>query len=82
MLHILSEKKRRNFYEQHLGKTQEVLFEADSKEGIMNGFTRNYIKVSAKYDPVLVNELRKVKLTDINQEGDVNIIEVEEVLVH
>ena len=82
MLHILSEKKRRYFYEEHLNKTQEVLFEADSKEGIMNGFTRNYIKVSAKYDPVLVNELRLVKLTEINDEGDVNIIEAEEVLSH
>ncbi|SMO77817.1 tRNA (N(6)-L-threonylcarbamoyladenosine(37)-C(2))-methylthiotransferase MtaB [Solitalea koreensis] len=82
MLHILSEKKRRYFYEQHLNKNQEVLFEADSKEGIMNGFTRNYIKVSAKYDPVLVNELRQVKLTEINDEGDVNITEAEEVLSH
>lgn len=78
MLSILSEKKRRHFYEQQLNKEAMVLFEADSKEGYMHGFTRNYVKVKAKYDPVLVNELKRVKLVDIANDGDVNIAEVEE----
>ncbi len=78
MLTILSEKKRRHFYEQQLNKEAEVLFEADSKEGYMHGFTRNYVKVKAKYDPLLVNELKLVKLVNIANDGDVNIDEVEE----
>ncbi|POY37405.1 tRNA (N(6)-L-threonylcarbamoyladenosine(37)-C(2))-methylthiotransferase MtaB [Solitalea longa] len=82
MLHILSEKKRRFFYEQNLSKNYQVLFEADCKDGIMHGFTRNYIKVSVKYDPVLVNELKDVQLVSINNEGDVDIKEAEEILVH
>ncbi|MND82071.1 Threonylcarbamoyladenosine tRNA methylthiotransferase MtaB [compost metagenome] len=82
MLHILSEKKRRYFYEQNLNKNFQVLFEADSKEGKMHGFTRNYIKVSVKYDPVLVNELKDVQLLHINNEGDVEVKEAEEVLTH
>src|SRR6201992_2698284 len=45
MLHILSDKKRRAFYESQLHKTDEVLFEGDIKDGYMHGFTRNYGKV-------------------------------------
>jgi len=82
MLHILSNKKRRAFYETQLGKNAEVLFEGDIKDGFMHGFTRNYVKVRAKYDPVLVNELKTVQLTNISPDGDVEITESEEILVH
>nr|WP_067054394.1 tRNA (N(6)-L-threonylcarbamoyladenosine(37)-C(2))-methylthiotransferase MtaB [Mucilaginibacter sp. L294] len=82
MLHILSDKKRRAFYETQIGKTDEVLFEADLKDGIMHGFTRNYVKVKTKYDPILVNELKTVHLTAISSDGDVEITESEEILVH
>lgn len=82
MLHILSDKKRRAFYETQLNKTEEVLFEGDIKDGFMHGFTRNYVKVKAKYDPVLVNELKTVYLTQISPDGDVEITESEEILTH
>lgn len=82
MLHILSDKKRRFFYESQLGKTAEVLFEADQKSGYMHGFTRNYVKVKAPYDPILINELKAVELVNIAADGDVEIIEKQEVLVH
>ncbi len=82
MLHILSDKKRRAFYQTQLGKTDEVLFEGDVKNGLMHGFTRNYVKVQARYDPVLVNELKIVRLTEISAGGDVEIEESREILVH
>lgn len=82
MLHILSDKKRRAFYESQLNKTEEVLFEGDIKDGFMHGFTRNYVKVKTKYDPVLVNELKKVLLTQISPDGDVEITESEEIFAH
>lgn len=82
MLHILSEKKRRAFYESQLNRTEEVLFEADLKDGYMHGFTRNYVKVAAKYDPLLINELKKVFLTQISPNGDVEFTEIEEMLAH
>ncbi|MFM6976050.1 MAG: tRNA (N(6)-L-threonylcarbamoyladenosine(37)-C(2))-methylthiotransferase MtaB [Sphingobacteriaceae bacterium] len=82
MLHILSEKKRRAFYESQLGKSYEVLFEADHKEGYMHGFTRNYVKVKTPYDPLLVNELRTAELKAIAADGDVEILEKQEVLSH
>jgi threonylcarbamoyladenosine tRNA methylthiotransferase MtaB len=82
MLHILSDKKRRAFYETQLDKTEEVLFEGDIKDGFMHGFTRNYVKVKTKYDPVLVNELKTVHLTQISPDGDVEITESQEILAH
>jgi threonylcarbamoyladenosine tRNA methylthiotransferase MtaB len=82
MLHILSEKKRRSFYEEHLGKEYSVLFENDVENGMMHGFTENYIRVTARYDPILINEIKKVRLTAINEKGLVEIEEVSEVLVH
>ena len=78
ILHILSEKKRRQFYEQHLDKTATVLFEEDIQNGQMLGFTENYIRVTAKYDPLLVNELKQVKLLTINENGQMEIAEAEE----
>lgn len=75
MLHILSDKKRRRFYEMNLGKSLTVLFENDIEDGMMHGFTENYIRVVAKYDPMLINELRHVTLCGINEKG---LVEIEE----
>ncbi|NHE59553.1 tRNA (N(6)-L-threonylcarbamoyladenosine(37)-C(2))-methylthiotransferase MtaB [Cyclobacterium plantarum] len=77
MLRILSEKKRRAFYEENLGKTFQVLFEEDIEEGKMHGFTENYIRISAKYDPLLINEIKEVTLSDINEKGTVEVLEPE-----
>lgn len=82
MLHILSDKKRRFFYEQQLGKNFSVLFEEDVENGLMQGFTENYVRVVAKYDPLLINETKKVNLVTINEEMLVEVEEVYEELVH
>lgn len=77
MLHILSDKKRRLFYETQLGKTMDVLFEGDVKDGYMHGFSKNYVKARVLYDPLLVNEITTVKLVEINPniEVDAELIE-------
>ena len=77
MLRILSEKKRRKFYEENLGKTFTVLFEEDVEDGKMHGFTQNYIRVAAKYDPMLIHELKEVTLDSINSAGNVEVREPE-----
>lgn len=77
MLHILSDKKRRAFYDSHLRQEFTVLFENDVEGGMMQGFTENYIRVTAKYDPILINTTKKVKLTAVNEKG---LVEVEEVV--
>ncbi len=78
MLHILGEKKKRLFYEQNVGQTATALFENDIENGKMHGFTENYIRVSAKYDPLLINELKTVALTSINEKG---LMDVEEAIL-
>lgn len=69
MLRGLSVKKRRAFYENQLGTTRTVLFEAENKEGYIHGFTENYVKVKAPWNPELVNTLHKVNLTKIDEDG-------------
>ncbi len=82
-LRNLSEKKKRAFYEQHEGKIATALFESDIENGIMHGFTENYIRVAVKYDPMLVNELKPLLLTKVNAEGLMEAEEAfEEVLKH
>ena len=76
MLHILSDKKRRAFYDTQLGKTGEVLFESDIKDGYMHGFSRNYVKVRTPYDPLLVNEQVEVCFFAVAATGDVDIAEI------
>nr|WP_121271630.1 tRNA (N(6)-L-threonylcarbamoyladenosine(37)-C(2))-methylthiotransferase MtaB [Pedobacter schmidteae] len=82
MLHILSDKKRRAFYESQIGSVAEVLFEDDQKNGFMHGFTKNYVKVKAKYDPVMVNEIKTVKLVEVTADGEVEVAETQEVFAH
>jgi len=83
MLRTLSEKKKRKFYEESLGQQAEVLFEEDIENGNMHGFTENYVRVEAKYDPVLINETKNVVLDKISPSGYVTVLEAqEEVLAH
>lgn len=67
MLRILSEKKKRYFYEQHIGTAREVLFEEKpGAEGLMTGFTDNYIKVALPYQEALINSLAQVELQQLD----------------
>jgi len=69
MLRGLSVKKRRAFYESQLGNKLTVLFESENKEGFIHGFTENYVKVKAPWNPELVNTLQEIKLTEIDDDG-------------
>jgi len=69
MLRGLSVKKRRAFYESQLGNKLTVLFESENKEGFIHGFTENYVKVKAPWNPELVNTLQEIKLTEIDEDG-------------
>ena len=77
MLRGLSAKKRRSFYESQLGNTATVLFENENKEGFINGFTENNVKVKAPWNPKLANTLKSVILTEIDQDGLVRFTFVE-----
>ena len=69
MLTILSEKKRRFFYGQHLGETRPVLFENSTEPGRMSGFTDNYIRIDAPLEEGLINSILSVKLEAVNAAG-------------
>jgi threonylcarbamoyladenosine tRNA methylthiotransferase MtaB len=82
MLRGLSVKKRRAFYEQQLGSTRTALFEGENKEGYIYGFTENYVKVKAPWNPELVNTLHQVELTKIDDDGLVRFEFAEESVLY
>lgn len=67
MLRNLSEKKKRAFYEKHIGYVGKVLYEADIENGKISGFTDNYIRFETDFDPLLINEIQKIKITSIGE---------------
>lgn len=69
MLRGLSVKKRRAFYESQIGSRRSVLFEGENKKGYIHGFTENYVKVKAPWNPELINTLQSIKLTEIDDDG-------------
>ncbi len=69
MLRALSVKKRRAFYESQLGSRRTILFEGENKLGFIHGFSENYVKVKAPWNPELVNTLHQVTLTEIDVDG-------------
>jgi threonylcarbamoyladenosine tRNA methylthiotransferase MtaB len=72
-LHKLTNEKQLSFYKMHLGKEAMALFESSKKDGLMFGFTENYIKVETKYDRNLIGEIVKVKLVDVPENGNVKV---------
>lgn len=73
MLHILSDKKKRAFYESNLGSKRTVLFEAEEDNGTMYGFTENYVKVKVPFHADLVNQFKRVQLMEIDRDGIVKV---------
>lgn len=69
MLRGLSAKLRHAFYESQLGTSRKVLFEGENKKGYIHGFTENYVKVKAPWDPSLVNTMHHVILKSIDEDG-------------
>ena len=56
-LRNLSYVKMQYFTQQHAGETRKVLFEAFEKNGMMEGYTDNYIRISTPYRKEWCNQL-------------------------
>ncbi len=69
-LNSLSNELHLNFYKQHIGYTDAVLFETTKKNGQMNGYTRNYIRVEYPYAKNLVGSISKIEITGISETGN------------
>lgn len=71
MLRILSEKKKMAFYQTQIGKTLPVLWEHEEKNGMMFGFTNNYVRVQKPFNANSCNQIEMVKLEKISSDGNV-----------
>jgi threonylcarbamoyladenosine tRNA methylthiotransferase MtaB len=69
MLHLLSDRKKNAFYQTQVGKKKSVLFEQEENEGMLYGFTENYVKVKTPFNAALVNQIVGVELTEIDRDG-------------
>ncbi|MFP4024207.1 MAG: tRNA (N(6)-L-threonylcarbamoyladenosine(37)-C(2))-methylthiotransferase MtaB [Thiohalospira sp.] len=70
-LQQLAEEKQKSFYQKNLGKKANVLFESTKKDGLIFGFTENYIKVEIPFNRSLIGEIKPVKLIDFSEKGNV-----------
>ena len=68
ILHLLSDKKTKAFYESQREKTYPVLWESRHNGENMVGFTNNYVRIERTYDKQLVNTVEMVKLGEWNDE--------------
>ena len=68
-LRNLSAKKLHDFSSSFAGDVYPVLFEEELRGDKMFGYTTNYIRVSAPYQPELVNKIVRCELTDFGADG-------------
>ncbi len=67
--HVLSAYKKNSFYNENRGKEAFVLWESDNIAGYMSGFTENYIRVKTIFQPERVNQIMKIRLDRIDNDG-------------
>ncbi len=58
----LSNEKKRAFYKTYTGQTRPVLFESESDDGFISGFTDNYIKVTVPFQENRINTIEPAVL--------------------
>ena len=73
-LRILSNKLQRAFYERYLNSTRKTLLEQKNKNGMLYGFTDNYIKVKVQYNAKHCQKEKRVHLNNIDSDGIINAI--------
>lgn len=67
-LQELSDRKKEAFYRANKGRKANVLWEADNEDGMMYGFTENYIRVGRKFDERYINEITEETIEIIDHE--------------
>lgn len=68
-LRMLSHKKKHAFYKKNEQHTEQVLFEGTEDNGLIYGFTSNYIKVKAPFNPLMANQVVPIKMTKLDRDG-------------
>jgi threonylcarbamoyladenosine tRNA methylthiotransferase MtaB len=62
MLRILSNKKKRAFYQSQADKTKSLLIESNPQDGFLHGFTENYLKVKVPFNEEMTNSIQEIQL--------------------
>ncbi len=70
-LEELSSRLHNSFSSRYLGTEREVLFESTDRNGLMYGYTDNYLRVSAPYDSNRINTICRVYLDSLDEEGNI-----------
>ncbi len=69
----LSERKALEFNNLNIGQTTKVLFENSPEEGLITGFSSNYIKVEYPWQSRLAGEVEKVKFNSVSSSGRMRV---------
>jgi threonylcarbamoyladenosine tRNA methylthiotransferase MtaB len=69
----LSEGKALEFNKLNIGQTTKVLFEKSPVEGLITGFSSNYIKAEYPWQSRLAGEVRKVKFNSVSSSGRMRV---------
>ncbi|HSD64237.1 MAG TPA: tRNA (N(6)-L-threonylcarbamoyladenosine(37)-C(2))-methylthiotransferase MtaB [Ignavibacteriaceae bacterium] len=62
LLRELSDRKKNLFYNKMSGYELEVLFESENQNGLLHGFSSNYVKVAVPFNTDLINNFARVRL--------------------
>jgi threonylcarbamoyladenosine tRNA methylthiotransferase MtaB len=68
-LRILSKKLQRAFYQKYLNTEHTALFEQEDHNGMLYGFTNNYIKVKVSFKERICKTKQQIKLLEIDSDG-------------
>ena len=69
LLRLLSASKKTSFYKNNIGNDYNVLFESENKNGLIEGYTENYIRVRKDWNKNLVGQIKKVRIEKVDSEG-------------
>jgi len=69
----LSEKKNLDFYILNTGQVTRVLFERTRNEGLITGFTSNYIRVEHPWQSDLAGQIKTIKLISMSPSGRMSV---------
>ena len=65
----LSEKKHAEFCKKNIGQTADILFEHNRIDGVITGFTGNYLKTEYPWKNSLAGTIKKARITGISGSG-------------
>jgi threonylcarbamoyladenosine tRNA methylthiotransferase MtaB len=74
ILTLVSDSKRKKFYEFNIGRYEKVIFESKLRGGLISGFTSNYIKVEAPFQSNLIGKVVDVSLESIGETGNFKVL--------